>query len=51
MCKPGGAAGKERGRSVPPLTATIDMMGFHGQVMPKQMVVYRGGDAKKPTGN
>ena len=26
-------------------------MGFHGQVMPKQMAVYRGGDAKKPTGN
>ena len=45
-CWPGGGESKERGRPVVPPSATIDMMGFHGQAAPKQLAVYRGGDAK-----
>ena len=29
-----------------PPSATIDMTGFHGQAAPKQLAVYRGGDAR-----
>ena len=43
---PGGGEGKERERPVVPSCATIDMTGFHGQAAPKQLSVYRGGDAR-----
>ena len=45
-CKPGGGRNKGRRRPVPPSTASIDMTGYDGQGMPKQMAVYGGGDAK-----
>ena len=45
-CRLGGGEGKERDRLVVPPSTTIDMAGFHGQVAPKQLAVYRDWDAK-----
>ena len=46
MVQAWGRQGQGEEETGPPSTASIDMTGYDGQVMPKQMAVYGGEDAK-----